>query len=151
MYRQVHPEYKCLQNILWRERPDQPISCLQLQTITYGLKSSPFLATRCLVELAHTEEKEFPLASKALLHNTYVDDIICGGDSINEVIQLKNELIAILKKGSFQLHKWCSNHSDILNDIPAYTQHFNETDMSQDNPIVKTLGLSYEYSGMQSE
>ncbi|KAJ8972337.1 hypothetical protein NQ314_000213 [Rhamnusium bicolor] len=146
MYRQVlvHPEYKCLQNILWRERPDQPISCLQLQTITYGLKSSPFLATRCLVELAHTEEKEFPLASKALLHNTYVDDIICGGDSINEVIQLKNELIAILKKGSFELHKWCSNHSDILNDIPADKQHFDEIDMSQDNTIVKTLGLSYD-------
>lgn len=145
MYRQIliHPSHRILQNVLWRENPNQPIECLQLQTVTYGLKSSPFLATRCLAELAHIEEENFPLASKALLHNTYVDDVISGGDSISEVIQLKNELIDILHKGSFELHKWCSNHPEILKDIPIENQQFDEIDMSQNNTIVKTLGLSY--------
>ncbi|CAH2058235.1 unnamed protein product, partial [Iphiclides podalirius] len=39
-------------NILWRENPNTEIRCIQLTTVTYGLKSSSFLATRCLDELA---------------------------------------------------------------------------------------------------
>ncbi|KAJ8915320.1 hypothetical protein NQ315_014828, partial [Exocentrus adspersus] len=70
----IHAEYRPLQNILWRDNLKLPIQCLQLQTVTYGMKGSPFLATRCLVELPKTEKDNFPLASSALLNNTYVDD-----------------------------------------------------------------------------
>ncbi|KAF2889895.1 hypothetical protein ILUMI_16278, partial [Ignelater luminosus] len=92
--------------------------CSQLQTVTYELKSSPLLATRCLVDLVHAEESNFPLASRALLNNTYVDDILSESDTIEEVNQLKAELINVLKSRSFELHKWCSNHPTILKDIP---------------------------------
>ncbi|KAF2887488.1 hypothetical protein ILUMI_18685, partial [Ignelater luminosus] len=46
--------------------------CLQLQTVTYRLKSSSFLATRCLVDLTHAEESNFPLASRVLLNNIII-------------------------------------------------------------------------------
>ena len=50
MYRQiwVHPDDRCLQRILWRKTPDQPITSYELNTVTYGTVSTPFLATRCL-------------------------------------------------------------------------------------------------------
>ncbi|KAF2895972.1 hypothetical protein ILUMI_10203 [Ignelater luminosus] len=101
----IHPDHRPLQNILWRENSNSSIQCLQLQIVTYGLKSSPFLATRCLVDLAHAEESNFPLASRALLNNTYVDDILSGGGTLEEVNQLKAELINVLKLRSFELHK----------------------------------------------
>ncbi|KAF2887690.1 hypothetical protein ILUMI_18483 [Ignelater luminosus] len=101
----IHPDHRPLQNILWHENSNSSIQCLQLQTVTYGLKSSPFLATRCLVDLAHAEESNFPLASRALLNNKYVNDILSGGDTIEEVNQLKAELINVLKLRSFELHK----------------------------------------------
>lgn len=53
MYRaiQIDYPYRHLQNILWKNDNNKTI-ILELQTVTYGLKSSSFLATRCLQELA---------------------------------------------------------------------------------------------------
>jgi hypothetical protein len=49
MYQQisVHPHDRCLQKILWRKTPDQPITTYQLNTAVYGTASAPFLTTRC--------------------------------------------------------------------------------------------------------
>lgn len=135
-----HPQTS-LQNILWRDSPNKPICCLQLQTVTYGLKSSSFLATRCLVELARMYQTEYPLASQALLKNTYVDDVISGTDELLELHKLKNELVKLLEKGSFTLHKWCSNSPQVIDDLPSEQKYFDKLDINKDN-IVKTLGLS---------
>ncbi|XP_044751146.1 uncharacterized protein LOC123311316 [Coccinella septempunctata] len=145
MYRMIllHPDHRKLQNILWRDASGN-IVCLQLQTVTYGIKSSSFLATRCLSELALTEGKNFPLAVRALLQNTYVDDILSGTDTLDELIDLKNQLITLLKKRSFELHKWCSNSKYALLDVPLEKQHFDEVDVNNNNFVVKTLGLSYD-------
>lgn len=145
MYRMIliNPEHLPLQNILWRESPNSDIQCLQLQTVTYGLKSSSFLATRCLVHLANTEGTQFPLASSALLKNTYVDDILAGADTLQDAKELKSQLIQLLKSGSFELHKWCSNELSILDDIPKEKCHLDEIDMNKTDCVVKTLGLSY--------
>ncbi|XP_072380763.1 uncharacterized protein [Diabrotica undecimpunctata] len=73
MYRQVqiHPDHTFLQNILWRDSPEQDIECLELQTVTYGTKSASFQSTRCLMELAKTHQNNSPLASDALLTGCY--------------------------------------------------------------------------------
>lgn len=60
----IHPEHRPLLNILWRESPHEQIKCLQLQTVTYGLKSSTFLATRCLKEIADLNKKKLSFSSK---------------------------------------------------------------------------------------
>lgn len=106
MYRmiQIHPDHRCLQNILWRE--DGVMNALQLQTVTYGLTSSAFLATRCLIELVRRYKNQFPLASTAIINNSYVDDIQTGSDTISGLFQLKQELISIMKLANFTLHKW---------------------------------------------
>ncbi|KAB0802863.1 hypothetical protein PPYR_05049, partial [Photinus pyralis] len=93
--------------------------------------------------MCNLEGKKFPLAARAVLHNTYVDDILAGGDTVEEVIQLRDELIQLLSNGSFELHKWCSNNPSILNGIPIELQHFDEREMNHDL-IVKTLGLSFD-------
>lgn len=144
MFRQIFINTKQapLQNILWRDDPHKPILCLQLQTVTYGLKASTFLSTRCLVELAIKNKDTYPLAAKAILQNTYVDDVICGSDDISELQNLKLQLIELLKLGSFNLHKWCSNSDKILNEIPINQRFFENIDISKDN-IIKTLGLKY--------
>ncbi|XP_026315269.1 uncharacterized protein LOC113226755 [Hyposmocoma kahamanoa] len=129
-----------LQNILWRDNPSLPIRCLQLQTVTYGLKASTFLATRCLTELAHRFQKEYPLAAEALFKGTFVDDVISGSHDEDQLVALKNQLIQLLQKGSFDLHKWCSNIAKVLDDIPDEKKYFEELDINRSN-IVKTLGL----------
>lgn len=141
----INPQQTSLQNILWRDDPSKPIICLQLQTVTYGLKSSTFLATRCLLELAQRYSDKYPLAAQTLLSNTYVDDIIAGRDNVEQIIELKKQLVELLQLGSFTLHKWCSNHPEVLSDIPAERRQFETIDLSKSN-FVKTLGLMYDIS-----
>jgi hypothetical protein len=66
MYRQirVHPDDRCLQKILWRKTPDQPITTYQLNTAVYGNASDPFLTTRCLQQLTEDEAINHPEAAK---------------------------------------------------------------------------------------
>ncbi|GBN17464.1 hypothetical protein AVEN_143815-1 [Araneus ventricosus] len=53
MYRQIliHPDQRDLQRIVWKEGPDQPTKAYQLDTITYGTTTAPYLATRTLNQL----------------------------------------------------------------------------------------------------
>lgn len=46
--------------------------------------------------------------------NSYVDDIVAGADNLHTMIKLRDEYIDLLRKGRFDLHKWCSNYSLIL-------------------------------------
>ncbi|XP_055623682.1 uncharacterized protein LOC129767088 [Toxorhynchites rutilus septentrionalis] len=54
MYRQIliHPTDRHLLRILWRNKPNDPVDTYELRTVTYGTASAPFLATRCLRQLA---------------------------------------------------------------------------------------------------
>lgn len=146
MYRmiQAHPDYRRLQNILWRE--NGVMNILKLQTITYGWSSSSFLATRCLIKLARWYKTEYPLASAAIINSSYVDDIQTGYDTLQGAMQLKNELISITKLANFKLHKWVSNSSELLSDLPQESLGFKTKEIDQDKSVVKILGLSYDAS-----
>ncbi|KAG5882549.1 hypothetical protein JTB14_007156 [Gonioctena quinquepunctata] len=68
------------------------------------------LATRVLKELA-SNSSEFPLAQKALLRQTYVDDVLHGADSLAELEDSYHQLNMLLNSAGFRLHKWSSNSS----------------------------------------
>ncbi|XP_054276847.1 uncharacterized protein LOC128995847 [Macrosteles quadrilineatus] len=120
MYRQikVHPEDQRFQYILWHTRPDQPPSTFRLTTVTYGVNCSPYLAIRTLHQLANDEGDSFPEAAEILRIQTFVDDVISGGDSEEEALRLQRQLIALLARGGFELRKWTSNSSRLLLDLP---------------------------------
>lgn len=137
----VDPQYTTLQHILWRDNPKEPIQCIRLDTVTYGLKSSSFLATRCLDELATRFKEEFPLASSVLKDNVYVDDIIYSNNDLQTTIKTQDQLQKLLKLGSFYTHKWSSNNNEILESIPLSEQQFDSHDLSRDEGNMKALGL----------
>ncbi|XP_039303907.1 uncharacterized protein LOC120357485 [Solenopsis invicta] len=111
MYRQifVHKEQTALQSILWREDPTTDIEEYELLTITYGTKPASFLAVRCLHQLAELEKEKFPKAAEVIIRDFYMDDLLTGGNSIEEITELKNQLTELLAKGGFELHKWNTN------------------------------------------
>lgn len=140
----IEPNNRALQNILWRDNINSAISCLQLKTVTYGLKSSSFLATRCLLELALRFKNEFPLAAEVLCQQTYIDDIHTGHDDIQVLLKIKEQLIQLLKLGGFELHKWCANDKRLISGIPHDKLSFSDDiDLNKDELCVKTLGLRY--------
>jgi hypothetical protein len=47
----------------------------------------------------------------------YVYDLLTGSDNLSEAGRLQTEIIDILGKGVFALHKWCANHTDLLGKV----------------------------------
>lgn len=111
MYRQIRisPEHRKFQHVLWRASPQDELQAFELNTVTYGVNCSPFLAIRVLQQIADTECNNFPLVREALLFHTYVDDICVGADSEAAAIQLQSDLINILRRSGMELKKWTNN------------------------------------------
>ncbi|XP_054259368.1 uncharacterized protein LOC128984109 [Macrosteles quadrilineatus] len=145
MYRQiqVHPDDQKFQLILWRDDPSKEISTFQLTTVTYGMNSSPYLAIKTLMQLAEDEGDAFPQASHSLRHHTYVDDIITGADSVEAALELQDQLIQLLHRGGFELRKWASNSSALLEKFPS--EHLETPSFLQDAqlPQYSILGLHW--------
>ncbi|XP_055615325.1 uncharacterized protein LOC129761616 [Toxorhynchites rutilus septentrionalis] len=94
MYRQirVHPDDACLQRILWRFTSSESIKVYELQTVTYGLSPSSFIATRVLQQLGVSYSDKFKLASYAAQEDFYMDDFLSGTDSVEKAKQLLHEM-----------------------------------------------------------
>ncbi|XP_011169968.1 uncharacterized protein LOC105202970 [Solenopsis invicta] len=106
MYRQIllNVDQRDLQRILWRTTSGQ-IQAYRLNTVTYGLASAPFLAIRCLHQLAIEHKDTLSEASAAILQNFYVDDLITSGNDLNQLKTLKEDVTRILRGGGFEMHK----------------------------------------------
>lgn len=142
MYRQVltHPEDRKYQRVLWYYQGQ--LRTFELNTVTFSVSSAPFLAIRTIQQLARDEEAQFPRASKILLRDLYVDDLLTGADSLDEIISIRNEVIALLKKGGFEIRQWASNHPEALKDMDKVL--FDLDCIIKDNPIHKTLGTIWD-------
>lgn len=141
MYRQVllRPEDRAFQLILWRTKNDQPLRTYRLNTLTYGSASAPYLATKCLVQLAKQYENVHVNASQTVSQNIYVDDLLAGADSVSKARELLEEIILLLEKGKFELRKFCSNDENILKNIPD--AHKEKLVRFHQSDVIKTLGL----------
>lgn len=119
MYRQVlvDPSQTRLQRILWRDDPANDVDTYELLTVTYRTSSASYLATRCLTY--HTDQyvARYPLDSRDVKRSFYVDDCLSGADTLPEAKVLRNELIELLRIGSFELSKWASNCPELLKNI----------------------------------
>ena len=119
MFRQilVHPNDQKFQQIVWRYNPNDVITSWSLQTVTYGMVSSPFLAIRILRQLAIDEGSRFSLAVQILIEETYMDDTLSGGNSIEDAVNKQKSSIGICKMGGMLLHKCVANDKKLL-DFP---------------------------------
>jgi len=82
MFRQVFisADDRQYQRILWRNNPEEPIKVYKLNTVTYGLTSSPYLAIRTVQQLAADERQNYPEAADIIAQDMYVDDLLTGAD-----------------------------------------------------------------------
>lgn len=141
MYRQVniHKDDRKFQRILWRI--DGVVRVLESNTVTFGVASAPFSAIRSIHQLAEDEKESFPTAAKLLTRDLYVDDLLSGGEIVEEVKRARDEIIAMLKKGGFNIRQWASNHPEALQGLPE-TAINAKLQLDKTSPL-KTLGISW--------
>ncbi|XP_050294309.1 uncharacterized protein LOC126734653 [Anthonomus grandis grandis] len=141
MYRQVYvaPEYRKLQRILWRANINEPILTYDLSTVTYGTASAAFLATRSLQEVGKIHAKDCPKISNIIQRDFYVDDLLTGAQTVDELRQIKEDIHDLLMKYGFPLGKWASNEPTLTSDSSIHSISF-DTDIPS-----KTLGLLWNH------
>ncbi|XP_050072380.1 uncharacterized protein LOC126560464 [Anopheles maculipalpis] len=147
MYRQIrHAEDdQRFLRIFWRSDPAHPMRVLELCTVTYGTASAPYLATRCLVQLVEEDGGAFPSASRIVKEETYMDDVLSGASSVEAAIEAQQELKQLLLRGGFPIHKWCSNSTEFLEQIPEADREKKIQNAERDiNETIKVLGVSWD-------
>lgn len=142
MYRQfiVRKEDRKFQRILWRNAQGQ-IRTYELNTVTFGLSAAPFLAIRCLNQLAHDEGHRFPEAAAILQRDFYVDDALTGAATRDQALRLRKDLTQLLKLAGLTIRQWASNDRRLLHDLPV--EQINKKLHLGESSTVKTLGIMW--------
>ncbi|XP_050435209.1 uncharacterized protein LOC126842324 [Adelges cooleyi] len=147
MFRQivVTEAHRPYQRLLYRFSLDEPVQEYQMNTVTFGQKSSPFLAIRTLHQLATDEAVNEPLVQTVVKRDLYVDDIATGAESEEAAIDLQKKLENTFAKGHFELRKWSSNSDKLLSNIPLdHQQTLPVTFEEHELTYTKVLGLNWD-------
>lgn len=146
MYRQihVHADDWPLQKILWRDSSEAQPQEFYLCTVTYGLACAPYLALRCLNQLAFESETSRAFAADILRHETYVDDVLSGASTISQTKEQIRQLNEAFKAGGFRLRKWVANYSEILADITQSDRDQSSIFNVDDGTLHHTLGIRWD-------
>ncbi|XP_062537903.1 uncharacterized protein LOC134206231 [Armigeres subalbatus] len=144
MYRQVKisPNHQPYQQILWTPNKTSEPHVYRLTTVTYGLASAPFQAVRTVKQLCIDEATRFPDAAKVVAKDSYIDDVLTGADTLEQAIQLKDEIIGLFDSGKFELHKWCSNSKQFLQTLPQ--DKIEKKLLVGEKQSVKALGILWK-------
>lgn len=134
MFRQIiiHPEDRRFQRILWVDDNNE-IKIHELNTVTYGTRSAPFLAGRVMNQLIIDEGHRFPLAVEPMTKGRYVDDISGGADSAEELLSVAQQLIEVCRAGGFPLAKWKTNTPILSKDF--FSSQSSELEHSFDHVL----------------
>lgn len=140
MFRQVliHEDDRSFQSILWRNTAQDEISTYHINTVAYGTASATYLAVRALHFLADTCAAEMPIGAQAIKNQFYVDDLLCGADTLAELQRIKTEVTEILQRGCFELAKWHSNHPKFVDENTVKNLRVD------DAHITSTLGITWD-------
>ncbi|XP_076660276.1 uncharacterized protein LOC143363596, partial [Halictus rubicundus] len=141
MFRQilVHPEDANYQKILWRKGPNEAVKSYRLNTVTYGTACAPFLAARCLQQLAEDEARSYPLAVEVIKNDFYMDDLLTGTNSSDEAAKLIEQLTDIFQRGGMNLRQWSSNKPQLLKGLQERTT--DDCLCLDPQAVKKTLGI----------
>eukprot|EP00102_Acyrthosiphon_pisum_P010971 XP_008179494.1 PREDICTED: uncharacterized protein LOC103308220 [Acyrthosiphon pisum] len=148
MYRQIliRPADRDYLRILWRFSSTSPIDEYRLCTVTYGTSAAPFQALRTVRELANLDGAKWPIAASVLLNDTFVDDILTGANSTETALECQTQLINLCAMAQFQLRKWASNNSQLLQTVPEEARAISPSVLfdSSDHSDLKVLGLKWD-------
>ena len=77
--------------------------------LVFSLTQSPFVLEGTLKEHFQYCINEYPTFIGAISQDMYVDDLVSGSNTIEEVEVIQQKSIELFPKGGFNLHKWHSN------------------------------------------
>ena len=76
-----------------------------MKRLTFGIASSPFLATRVLHQMADDYQDKYPEAATMVKKSFYVDNCFTGANTTEEALQKLQDLCSLMAEGQMVLRK----------------------------------------------
>ena len=143
---QVPEQDRSCLRFLWRPRTNEPVQIYEYQRHVFRAKSSQTCANYALKRVGLDNEKEYPIAAKAIQNNFYMDDFIKSVQTPEEAIEVFNQLQPLLSQHGFELKKWISNNDAVTEAIPEDLMSISNTKQVEVEPSTEgssVLGLQW--------
>ena len=111
------------------------LQTLRFTRVLFGLASSPFLLGGVLATHLEHWKRYRPEEVEELKRCLYVDDIISGGETVQQAEQRKEAGITIMEDATFKLHKWSSN-------VTALENNDESEDIEEQTAAKQQLGVT---------
>ena len=121
---------------------------LRFCRLPFGLKPSPSILGATLNKHASLFENTESHISQ-IIKNMYADDLSCGADSANAVLEIMHKAKAIMRQAGFNLCKFKSNDPEVRSEIAKLEVATKDCEVKQhveDSEIFtrSTIGLPYQ-------
>ena len=128
---------------LWfTDRSMNEVVTMRFLSHVFGSGASSVITSYVLRHHAHAiKEKYPPNVFDMILSHFYVDDGSGGAATVDEALQLKQNLIDAMREGGFELSKWKSNHPAITEDQSDVK--IRDKGKEEDEEATKVLGVSW--------
>ena len=143
----LRPEDRRYHRFLWFV--DDDIRVFEFTRLAFGIKASPYLAGRALLETAEKFGDQFDTETCSIIRQSfYVDDMLKSLPTEQQAIRVQDQLQCLLRMGGFHLRKWMSNSPVVMQSIPEedraldIAKTFTEQDGSG-KAMQKALGVSW--------
>ena len=94
-----------------------PIQDFRMTRVMSGVASSPYVVVQALQQMAQDFGDENPIAKPHICSSVYVDDLLAEADNPQAAIELQTHLRQLLLKGGFDLRKWRSSSTKVMEHI----------------------------------
>ncbi|XP_065094108.1 uncharacterized protein LOC135714654 [Ochlerotatus camptorhynchus] len=108
---------KWSQCFLWRSSPEDEMQVYVINVAMFGATSSPCTAQFVKNKNALDYAELYPRATNAIINNHYVDDFLDSVNSVEEAVQLVNQVQLIHAAAGFEFGKILSNSQEVLNRL----------------------------------
>ena len=107
------------------------------------MSSLSLIANMCVKRNAADFTHKYPLTSKIVNNSFYVDHCLTGADSVEEGINIHQQLQGLFSEAEFLLRNWKSSSRLVLQAIPAELRDFQTslTISNTEDIYTKTLGI----------
>ncbi|GFS79646.1 uncharacterized protein TNCV_4241171 [Trichonephila clavipes] len=133
----------------WDENPgidleNKRLDIFRMTRVLFGVKSSPFLLAATIKHHLKKYADIFPDTFNHLNQSLYVDDFLCGNDSVQAALTTCIESKQILEDASMDLRKWRTNSSELNQRIKNLNFEVDEHKESLNTLIAsKVLGVGW--------
>ncbi|XP_055623038.1 uncharacterized protein LOC129766494 [Toxorhynchites rutilus septentrionalis] len=110
----IRPQDRQSQRFLWRDNPSRSPQIYVMDVATFGATCSPAPAQYVKNVNAADFTDLLPRAVSAIQNNHYVDDYLDSFVTIQEAVQVLNDVRTIHAAGGFEIRNFLSNSAEVL-------------------------------------